>query len=245
MTFPYRKGRADFPVLSPIPAEDLRPSDPKAASASNVLSLPGASRLRATVLSIHTQHQTGEMQVEMMRLRKRIFIDSKGWDLPTERDLEFDQYDTPQSRSIVVHEYGEILAGIRILPTTARCGAYSYMLRDAQLGLIEDIPDYILYEPAPVAPHIWEATRLFVSPEVDAEHRMLVQTRLMTALSVAASAEGATHVIGIVPAIFKRWLSKLGMHALPLGPKLEIAGDRIQAAVFPVGGHGQGGTGPH
>ncbi|MGB1208430.1 MAG: hydroxymethylglutaryl-CoA lyase, partial [Paracoccaceae bacterium] len=34
------------------------------------------------------------------------------WDLPEAEDMEFDQYDTPQSRWIAIHDLGEVLAGI-------------------------------------------------------------------------------------------------------------------------------------
>ncbi len=40
---------------------------------------------------------------------------------------EFDQCHCP--KATVVHEYGLVVAGIRKLPTTARCGCYAYMLK--------------------------------------------------------------------------------------------------------------------
>lgn len=190
--------------------------------------------MRSAVLSVHTQHHYGELYIEFLKARKRVFIDAKHWELPQTEGMEFDQYDTPQSRSVVIHEFGQVLAGIRLLPTTARCGCYSYMLRDAQRGLLEGIPQHVLYEKAPVADHIWEATRLFVSPEVESERRLLVQALLLTEMARAAVDEGASHVIGIVPAVFKRWMARLGMGALPLGPKLVIDGDKTQAAVMHV-----------
>jgi acyl homoserine lactone synthase len=150
--------------------------------------------------------------------------------------MEFDQYDTPQSKSIVLHEYGEILAGIRIMPTRARCGCYSYMLRDAQLGVIDTIPQHVLFEQAPVADYVWEATRLFISPNVPATRRTLIQSRLMFEMAAASVKEGATHVVGIVPFVFVRWLERLGLGALPIGPKITYGGDISQAAMIHVAG---------
>jgi len=236
-------GRDRLPELAPEqPAASARSVARRAAQSSqalpsaisDVLQAKFPSHLRSTVLTVQTQHHYGELYTEFLRARKRVFIDAKHWDLPHVDGMEFDQYDTPQARSVVVHEFGEVLAGIRLAPTTARCGCYSYMLRDAQRGLLAGIPQHILYEKAPVADHIWEATRLFVSPEVEAERRVMVQTLLMTEMARAAVAAGATHVIGIVPAVFKRWMARLGMGALPLGPKLEIDGDKTQAAVMHV-----------
>lgn len=192
------------------------------------------NRLRTAELSIHTQARYGDLYPEFLRARKRVFIDQKGWALPNVDGMEFDQYDTPQSIFIAIHEFGQVLAGIRLLPTTATCGCYSYMLRDAQRGLMQDIPAHVLYERAPVADHIWEATRLFVSSDVPAERRSLVQAHLMTEMATIAVNHGATHVIGIVPAVFRRWMGRLGLSALPLGPKMVIDGDKTQAAVMHV-----------
>lgn len=192
------------------------------------------STLEATVLSVRNSHRHGELYVEFLKARKRTFIDLKGWSLPHVDGMEFDQYDTPQSHSIVIHEFGKVLGGVRLLPTTARCGCYSYMLRDAQLGLLKDIPDHLLYEKAPVSAHIWEATRLFITQEATTARRLAIQTKLMTEMANAARELGASHVIGIVPAVFQRWLGRLGIGALPLGPKQNITGDMTQAAVLHV-----------
>ncbi|MCR8827653.1 acyl-homoserine-lactone synthase [Pseudosulfitobacter koreensis] len=180
------------------------------------------------------QHRFGELYVDFLRARKRVFIDQKRWDLPQTDGMEFDQYDTPQSSAVVVHEFGRVLAGVRLLPTTAHCGCYTYMLKDAQRGLLPDIPQKVLYETAPVAPHVIEATRLFITPDVTAERRMIVQMQLMQAMASSASAQGAKFVIGIVPAIFQRWMTRLGFSAVPMGPKLNIDGDNTQAAIMNV-----------
>lgn len=236
-------GRDLLPELAPVelgPSERglsrVAPSSERKAPPSAKDRLRGKvpSHLRSTVLSVQNQHQYGELYAEFLKARKRVFIDAKHWDLPHTQGMEFDQYDTPQSRAVVVHEFGEVLAGIRLAPTTAQCGCYSYMLRDAQRGLLAGIPPHVLYEKAPVADHIWEATRLFVSPDVEAERRIAVQGLLLTEMARAAVAEGATHVIGIVPAVFKRWMARLGMGALPLGPKMVIDGDKTQAAAMHV-----------
>ena len=191
-------------------------------------------RFSVSVLSAQNAHLHGELYGDNLKARKRVFIDEKSWNLPQSDGMEFDQYDTPQSRSIVLHEYGKIVAGVRLLPTKARCGCYSYMLRDAQLGIIGAFPQHILYEDAPVADHVWEATRLFLSPDVPAQQRLLVQSQLMNEMSKAVVDEGATHVIGIVPSVFRRWLQRLGMGAFPVGPKVMFDSDISQAAVMHV-----------
>jgi N-acyl-L-homoserine lactone synthetase len=108
------------------------------------------------------------------------------------------------------------------------------MLRDAQLGVIDTIPQHVLFEQAPVANNIWEATRLFVSPNVPASRRTLIQSRLMLEMAAATVKEGATHVIGIVPYVFVGWLGRLGLGALPIGPKITYGADTSQAATIHV-----------
>ncbi len=158
----------------------------------------------------------------------------KGWQLPETDGMEFDQYDTPLARWIVLHDKDEILGGIRLLPTTSKCGIHTYMLRDSQLGLLSGLPADMLYEPAPIKSDIWEATRLFVNDSVRSEKRMQVQKALMLEMVAAARDVGATDIIGIVPSVFKRWLNRIGMTAKAAGPVKIIDGDRVQAALMNV-----------
>ena len=141
--------------------------------------------------------------------------------------MEFDQYDTPQSRWIAVHHLGEVLAGIRMTPTTAKCGIYSYMIRDAQLGLLESLPQDLLHEEAPVAPHIWESSRVFVSDSVPAKMRLRVQCSLIDEMVRSARTFGATSLIGIVPEHSPRLARRTGIDCQPAGRVIETdEGDR-------------------
>ena len=105
-----------------------------------------------TTLSFANIHNHGELFANMLRARHELFIQHNRWDLPHAMGMEYDQYDTPASRWVVVHdELGQVLAGNRLTPTTTRCGIYSYMIRDAQRGLLDTIPANLLYEEAPVS----------------------------------------------------------------------------------------------
>ncbi len=212
-------------LLPDLPA--VKPKIPEAVSAV-------MGHVKTTTLSFSNIHLYGDLFVSLLKARKKTFIDQLRWSLPEAEGMEFDQYDTPLSRWIVVHEFGEILAGIRLTPTTARCGVYSYMLRDAQKGMLDSIPTDVLFFEAPVNPQIWEASRLFVSSDVPAHRRLAVQAALMGQLSQSARSYGATHVIGIVPAVWSRWLRRLDLSAVPVGPKFSIDETVSQAALFTV-----------
>ena len=56
----------------------------------------------------------------------------------------------------------------------------------------------------------------------------------MREMGRVARDNGASHVIGIVPAVFARWLRRLGLGAVPVGPKFSIDGTTSQAALFNV-----------
>ena len=192
-------------------------------------------RLRATTISFRDMARHGELLIGLMEARKRVFIDQLKWDLPTVDGLEFDQYDTPFAKWVVIHASGRILGGVRLMPTTSRCGIYSYTLRDAQLGLLDPIPRDVLFLDAPVDPKVWEASRLFLTEEVTAAREAQVQGALMKQMAATAQALGATHVIGIVPAGFARWLHWREMGAVPVGRRFGAEGARSQAALFRVG----------
>ncbi len=229
-----RTSRADivFPVLAPPEVGRNRSGFDDIPSRPSILPV---GQLRASVLSYANMHHYGELFISYLKARHDVFIDQRGWNLPEVDGMEFDQYDTPLARFIVIHEFGEILAGIRITPTTARVGLHSYMIRDAQLGLLKDLPLDVLFFPAPVNDQIWEASRLFVSQGVQSIRRAHVQSLLMNTMARAARDVGATQVIGIVPSVFRRWLQRIGMTATPVGPEMQIDDARTCAALFTIG----------
>ncbi len=185
-----------------------------------------------TTLSFANLHIHGDLLVKLLKARRQCFIVQNNWDLPEAEGMEYDQYDTPASRWIAVHEEGEILAGIRLTPTTAKCGMYSYMIRDAQKGMLESIPSNLLDFQAPVDPDIWESSRVFISHKVPASRRTRVQAQLMNQLIETARELGAKKVLGLVPAVWSRWIGRLGLVAEPAGPVMEMDGAKVQVALM-------------
>lgn len=181
--------------------------------------------MQVTTLSFQNMHNHGALLANLLRARHETFIQNAKWDLPEVDGMEFDQYDTPASRWIAVHELGEVLAGVRLTPTTARCGIYTYMIRDAQRGLLDTIPADLLYEDAPVAPHIWESSRIFVSQKVPANLRFRVQLNLINEMTISARSLGATSVLGLIPENGPRWGRRVGLDIDTIGPVMEIGGE--------------------
>lgn len=230
LVFPELEPAAPVPISVPSSRQKKR----ELVRSAKAQKRTGIDNVKATTLSTTNAHSYGDLYVNYLRARKQVFVDHLQWDLHHTEGMEFDQYDTPLCRWVVIHEFGQVLGGIRLTPTTAQCGIYSYMLRDAQLGILDTIPNDVLFMKAPVDPKIWEAARLFISDDVPAKRRTSIQYVLMTQLSKSANELGASHVIGIVPAVWSRWLRRLELDALPVGPKFSIDGTDSQAALFNV-----------
>ncbi|MBL6426604.1 acyl-homoserine-lactone synthase [Maritimibacter sp.] len=180
--------------------------------------------MQTTTLSFANMHNHGELMANLFRARRQSFIVQNKWDLPEAMGMEYDQYDTPASRWVAVHQLGRILAGIRLTPTTARCGVYSYMIRDAQRGLLASIPQDLLYGTAPVDEHIWESSRVFVAHDTPQRIRRLVHAHLITEMTKTARDLGAAHVLGLIPANWPRWARRCGLSIDAAGRVMEIDG---------------------
>ena len=91
-------------------------------------------------------HQHGPAFYDYLRLRKHFFVDTLGWDIPHNDDVEMDQYDNPNAFYSLVLRNGEVIGGARTMPTTSKWGSHSYMLKDALDGKLNDIPPDIVPE---------------------------------------------------------------------------------------------------
>ena len=180
--------------------------------------------MQTTTLSFANIHDHGELFANLLRARRQSFIVQNNWDLPEAMGMEYDQYDTPASRWIAVHQFSEVLAGIRLTPTTARCGIYSYMIRDAQRGLLDAIPQTLLFEQAPVEETVWESSRVFVSHTTPQNIRRRVHAFLITEMTKSARELGASKVLGLIPANWPRWARRCGLEAEAAGPVMALDG---------------------
>lgn len=179
--------------------------------------------MQTTTLSFANLHNHGELFANMLRARRELFIVHNKWKLPEAMGMEYDQYDTPASRWVVVHDdMGRVMAGNRLTPTTTTCGIYSYMIRDAQRGLLNTIPSNLLYKDAPVADTIWESSRLFVAHDVPASIRRRVHAQLIAHLGTAVRGLGATHCLTLLAATWPRWSGRVGVKMSAMGPVMEI-----------------------
>lgn len=112
-----------------------------------------------------TLHRHGSAFWEFLALRKKVFVDDLGWDIPHNAEVEMDQYDTPVAHYSLVLREGRVVGGARAMPTTAVWGGHTYMLRDAFSGKLPHIPPHVMQVEI-ATPHVWECTRLVISDEL-------------------------------------------------------------------------------
>lgn len=188
--------------------------------------------MQTTTLSFANLHNHGELFANLFRARRQSFIVQNEWDLPEAMGMEYDQYDTPASRWVAVHDFGKVMGGMRLTPTTARCGMYSYMIRDAQRGLLDSIPADLLDGEAPVAPHIWEVTRGFVAHDVPSHCRRRVHAQMSLELARVAREAGITQMLALLPSNWNRWSKRCMLSMEAAGREMVMGGISYQAVAI-------------
>jgi len=180
-----------------------------------------------TTLSFANLHHHGDLFgniLDLRTFRSEIAFDPK---------KHCDAYDTPQSRWLAIHAPdGRVLASLRMTPTTAQCGIYSYMIRDAQCGLIDDLPAHVLYGDAPIEKGLWEVTRGFVSPDLTKAERDEVFKKLAREVIATVRAEGIRTLLTLLPESWGDWGRPSLLSSDVAGPEVEIEDEAHQAKII-------------
>jgi acyl homoserine lactone synthase len=177
-------------------------------------------------------HHYGSAFYDYLRLRKRFFVDTLGWDIPHNAEVEMDQYDNPLAHYSIVIQDGEVIGGARAMATTSQWGSHTYMLGDAWHGKLVDIPQSVMPGDV-VTPKVWECTRLVIADEVRTHaDRSLCLSLIVDGLIDTARAHGATELMSLSPLSLMRALRQLGYAADRVGEPYRNDGDGRQYAVL-------------
>ena len=188
--------------------------------------------MRNITFDLSRLHEHGSAYFDYLKLRKRFFVDMLKWDIPHNDKYEMDQYDNPTAwYSLVLHD-GDVIGGVRVMPTTSTWGQHSYMLRDARRGHLGGIPQNAM--PADIAsPYVWEITRLVISPDLrTARERNLCLSLMGQGLYDIAESEGAAEYMGLSSVALVRAMRQLGFPVEKLGETYQDNDDGRRYAVL-------------
>lgn len=176
-------------------------------------------------------HQHGSAFFDYLRLRKQFFVDELHWDIPHNNELEMDQYDNPTAFYSLVLKNGKVVGGARVMPTTAKWGQHTYMLKDAVDGKLEDIPSHIM-DSNIVSDKVWECTRLVMSNDLKSFERGYCLQLIVDGLVRVAAEHGCTELLTLSRVSLVRALRQLGYGAKQLGEPYRNFGDGHTYAVL-------------
>lgn len=198
---------------------------------------PDKKELEISIISLPAGVARYNLVMNYMALRSEVFIEMKKWDLNNADGIEWEQYDVHGASVYVLAHDGTIVhAGCRLMRTDTVIGngtlTYSYMIRDAYLGLIS-LPKEICSEEPPNDSHHWELTRMVSrGANRDASLRCMYGAYAYLA---ALDAKGCL-CLGS-PAVMR--LAKVsGFNPIALGPVCGNRDGRFRAFYLPIDARG-------
>lgn len=169
---------------------------------------------------------------DFFKLRKKLFVDDMGWDIPHNDDVEFDQYDHMNTSYCVIIDGKRVVGGARILRTDTNSNGWSYMIKDASEGKIAQIPSKIITD-APSNTTTFEITRFTVDPELDLDSRNEILKELSFSSYQSVANMGGEYALALMSPLFLRWFRNIGIAVDKLGPT--VKGEESSYCV--IGGH--------
>ena len=171
-------------------------------------------------LSWETAHLHGETWISHHRLRHRLFVERQGWEVPTYRGMEYDEFDTPAAQYLLwVDDAGAVRGVARLLPTMR-----PYMLKKLW-------PDMISGEP-PESDSVWEASRFGCGRTLDAPTRRRAVAEILCAMQEFGIQHGINRYLAVMPLrLLKCMVVKAGCKVTVLGPE-RTPGNLPAAALY-------------
>ena len=188
--------------------------------------------MQTITFDLSTLHEHGSAFFDFLRLRKRFFVDTLGWDIPHNENYEMDQYDNPTAWYSLCLRDGQVIGGTRVMPTTSCWGKHRYMLKDAREGVLDSIPREAMSADI-VSPLVWEMTRLVISPDLktQAERAACLQT-IGQGLYDIAESQNVAEYMGISAVALIRVLRQLGFPLERMGQPYHDPADQRNYTVM-------------
>lgn len=153
----------------------------------------------------------------MFEDRKRLFVDTLGWDVPVEGSHEIDAFDHDGAVYVIaVDRNGSHEGSLRLLPSSR-----SHLL-DTHFAAL--CPSGV-----PTAMDTFEITRLCLPTRLGAAKRLSIRNALISAMVDHALLMGIKRLTGVVEDRFRKEILAMGWLAEPLGPALPMHGRLLGA----------------
>ncbi len=162
----------------------------------------------------------------MHSLRRTVFIDELQWTagLQVIRDMEFDEYDQPDTYYIIhLDKKGEVDAACRLNPTSK-----PYMIAEHYPEFVEDIP-------LPHSNTIWEISRFCASKQARTDSKGRITGQLIAAALEFGLAKGVTNYVALATDHLLPIIKRIGgWDPTPLGPKKHTPNDVSYSVIYTV-----------
>jgi acyl homoserine lactone synthase len=167
---------------------------------------------------------------QMHKLRRRVFYDRMGWDVPIVGDWEVDRFDELDPLYILSLDDRHVVRGCaRLLPTTGP-------------NMLADVFGVLLPPGETVrSPLIWESSRFAVEAPGDGNavrnRRMLQQTtgELLCAMAEIGMLAGLEFFVSVTDLFMERVLERADCQAERLGPPVRVGKVEAVAGFWEVG----------
>jgi acyl homoserine lactone synthase len=159
-------------------------------------------------VSISSNHLfPGNPVYEQHRLRHECIVKRQAWNVPTIRNMEYDQYDNPAATYLVWRDKsGRARGSSRLYPTDR-----PYMLQEVFPHLVSRVA-------MPKSAQIWEGSRFCVDESLAPELRQRIIQELVIGYLEFGLAQGISHMIGVMyPVYFRSIFIKNGWEVEWLG----------------------------
>jgi N-acyl-L-homoserine lactone synthetase len=166
-----------------------------------------------TIVKAHQAHVHADLLEQLWKLRYKIFVELKGWQLPEAYNgIERDSFDNDRATYVVLTTGGEekrIIASLRLHDTAGG-------------SLLTEIFPHLVDGDIPKASDVWEATRLMTHPDLPpAESRRAISALLAVTVSYGLTA-GIRHFVSVSDPILERVLRRCGLAPHRLGQLKEV-----------------------
>ena len=138
-------------------------------------------------INVENQHLYGDAMPQLLRLRYRQFKERQNYEVRVYKDMEYDQYDTPETVYLVwLGEQNAVCGTSRLNPT---CGPY--MLKDIWSDMVEG-------HELPASSDVWEGTRICIDKGLPAAQRERIKWEIVLGYLEFGLANGIKAYVGIM-----------------------------------------------